>query len=372
MPDKNIQLPDGRVVAFPDSMADDDISSAIQKELSASSGPITSKPSNDVEWNALKQQHGLPEKYDLSKNLVENYENLTKDEINSIDLDKLSKAYAIANPTEARKPGFFANIYGEAKDLISGAFTKPTSVAGSENVAEKIAAARDNPANLVPVVGPMGVARARQIASGDVTGALGAGTTDLATLLLPFALHRSIEALPEKPSATALETVGKYLYDPKTGKVISPQKAALDALVKKLVPDPYEAERNATRIGKSIEQGEQDFAERRQEQRDLFQQKLEDEQKSRQKWLSDFGRLKTLDEQLQARKQLFEQQQAESAKFPQPLRPLVGTPEQLQQYDQQMKILNEEAKSAGTYHAARGSVKRKLNLQERQGKDILE
>jgi hypothetical protein len=34
VPDKNVQLPDGRVVAFPDSMADADISAVIKKQLS--------------------------------------------------------------------------------------------------------------------------------------------------------------------------------------------------------------------------------------------------------------------------------------------------------------------------------------------------
>lgn len=38
MPDKNVQLPDGRVVAFPDSMADADIAAVIKKQLSASAG----------------------------------------------------------------------------------------------------------------------------------------------------------------------------------------------------------------------------------------------------------------------------------------------------------------------------------------------
>jgi hypothetical protein len=35
MPDKNVQLPDGRIVAFPDSMADADISAVIKKQLGA-------------------------------------------------------------------------------------------------------------------------------------------------------------------------------------------------------------------------------------------------------------------------------------------------------------------------------------------------
>lgn len=39
MPDKNVQLPDGRVVAFPDSMADADISAAIKKDLAKN--PVT-------------------------------------------------------------------------------------------------------------------------------------------------------------------------------------------------------------------------------------------------------------------------------------------------------------------------------------------
>lgn len=39
MPDKNVQLPDGRVVAFPDSMSDADIAAAIKTHLSTSSVP---------------------------------------------------------------------------------------------------------------------------------------------------------------------------------------------------------------------------------------------------------------------------------------------------------------------------------------------
>src|SRR5882724_10057823 len=35
MPDKNVQLPDGRVVVFPDSMANADISAVIKKQLGA-------------------------------------------------------------------------------------------------------------------------------------------------------------------------------------------------------------------------------------------------------------------------------------------------------------------------------------------------
>jgi hypothetical protein len=335
--------------------------------------PVTSKPSSDAEWTALKQQHGLPAKYDLSKNLVENYGNLSKDEINSIDLNKLQQAYTIANPQQAKQPGFFRNMFGEAGDILHGLFEKPTSVAGTENVAPTIAAAKDNPVNLVPLVGPMAVARTRQALSGDISGAMGAGTTDLAALLAPVALSKTIEALPEKPSTTALETLGKYLYDEKTGKVISPQKAATEALIRKLVPDPYEAQRNAARIGKSLTEEEEAFAEHREDQRNLFQSRLEEIQKARQKELSDFGRLKTLDEQRQAREELFKQeQQRQAQQFPRPLRPLVGTPEDWQRYENQMGILEQEASSAGTYHAARGSVKRKLNLQERQGKDILE
>lgn len=55
MPDKNVQLPDGRVVAFPDSMADADINSAIQKELGP---PKASPPPTYLQkvWGNLNKQ----------------------------------------------------------------------------------------------------------------------------------------------------------------------------------------------------------------------------------------------------------------------------------------------------------------------------
>lgn len=61
-----------------------------------------------------------------------------------------------------------------------------------------------------------------------------------------------------------------------------------------------------------------------------------------------------------------------SSLFPQPLRPLVGTPEDWATYEQQMGILRPEASDAGVYHAARGASSKKLNLQERLGKKILQ
>jgi|SRR5882757_707821 len=59
---------------------------------------------------------------------------------------------------------------------------------------------------------------------------------------------------------------------------------------------------------------------------------------------------------------------SESTTFPQPLRPLIGTPEDWATYERQMDILRPEASDAGTYHAARGATSKKLTLQERMGK----
>jgi hypothetical protein len=55
---------------------------------------------------------------------------------------------------------------------------------------------------------------------------------------------------------------------------------------------------------------------------------------------------------------------------PIPLRPLIGSEADWRAYEQKMGILRPEASDAGTYHAARGSVKSKANLQERIGKKI--
>jgi len=56
--------------------------------------------------------------------------------------------------------------------------------------------------------------------------------------------------------------------------------------------------------------------------------------------------------------------------MPQPLRPLIGSEADWAAHDQQMNILRPEASDAGTYHAARGSAKKTLTLQERLGKRI--
>lgn len=53
-----------------------------------------------------------------------------------------------------------------------------------------------------------------------------------------------------------------------------------------------------------------------------------------------------------------------------PLIPLIGTPEEWNAYDQKMNILRNEAKTAGTYHAARGGAGKPSNLQQRIGKRL--
>ena len=60
----------------------------------------------------------------------------------------------------------------------------------------------------------------------------------------------------------------------------------------------------------------------------------------------------------------------EEPAMPVPLRPLVGSEADWKSYDQRMGILRPEASDAGTYHAARGSVKAKTNLQQRIGKKL--
>ena len=57
---------------------------------------------------------------------------------------------------------------------------------------------------------------------------------------------------------------------------------------------------------------------------------------------------------------------------PAPLRPLIGMPDEWNSYDQKMNILRNEAKTAGTYHAARGGVGKRTNLQQRIGKGLSE
>lgn len=54
MPDKNIQMPDGSVIAFPDSMADADISAVIKKQWNQNPAP---KPTNPTD--ALSKTTGI-------------------------------------------------------------------------------------------------------------------------------------------------------------------------------------------------------------------------------------------------------------------------------------------------------------------------
>lgn len=53
-----------------------------------------------------------------------------------------------------------------------------------------------------------------------------------------------------------------------------------------------------------------------------------------------------------------------------PLRPLVGSPEDWQTYDQQMSVLKPEARDAGMFSAARGAVNRTPDYQVRIGKTL--
>lgn len=53
-----------------------------------------------------------------------------------------------------------------------------------------------------------------------------------------------------------------------------------------------------------------------------------------------------------------------------PMRPLIGSEADWNAYEQRMGILKPEAQDAGTYHAARGSAKSKLNLQQRMDKKM--
>ena len=57
-----------------------------------------------------------------------------------------------------------------------------------------------------------------------------------------------------------------------------------------------------------------------------------------------------------------------SATGPAPLRPLIGTPEDWNAFDQKMGVLQKEASTTGTYHAARGATGKRFNLQQRLGK----
>lgn len=159
-------------------------------------------------WDALKDKYGLPRSVDLSKTLVQNFGNLSAEDMNKVDLDKFGQAYAEANPQEDRK-GFFSNLYGEAKNLFKGLTSPPDTVAGSETVGPKIEAVRQNPANAIPVVGPVGVARANQFKK-DPWGALGAGVTDTLALAAPVLLDRFIPG-----ESAAVEEGAKPKLSPK-------------------------------------------------------------------------------------------------------------------------------------------------------------
>jgi len=57
MPNKNVKLPDGRVVAFPDTMSDDEISGAIRKNIPATPGTGLNAPGiRDLDTVKMYQQ----------------------------------------------------------------------------------------------------------------------------------------------------------------------------------------------------------------------------------------------------------------------------------------------------------------------------
>src|SRR5215469_5733997 len=58
MPDKNVQLPDGRIVAFPDSMSDDDIGNVLKQQLGPSKSPTLAERAE--KWYTTPTQMEVP------------------------------------------------------------------------------------------------------------------------------------------------------------------------------------------------------------------------------------------------------------------------------------------------------------------------
>jgi hypothetical protein len=178
--------------------------------------PIQAPPSPYPDME-IKKKYGLPQWYDLSKPPMapENREILNPKR--KFDLDALNAAYAEFK-SPPKQEGFWANAWQEGKN-IAGSLIDPGGATPSQNPLgfglELAGRVRENPLNLMPIVGPMAIARGEQFKE-DPMGAFGAGTTDALALTAPFLAKpvlnavRTIKNLPKNEIA-ATRLMGSVL-----------------------------------------------------------------------------------------------------------------------------------------------------------------
>src|SRR6266446_9848334 len=146
MPDKNVQLPDGRVVAFPDSMADADISAVIKKQL----GGASSEPSIPKNYG-FTAGHMAGQGWEGIKQLGSSLATMGKDILFP------------EGETEADKLKFLANKYvfdpADREQILAQTAKTPWESLG-HSIAQSI-----------PLVGPWAASIGEQAGAGDVGGA---------------------------------------------------------------------------------------------------------------------------------------------------------------------------------------------------------
>lgn len=161
---------------------------------SAPAVPVTS-----ADWDSLKDKYSLPHSVDLSKSFLDNYGQLSKEDVNKIDPEKFSKAYQEANPETPTPTGFFGRAWDEAKNVLRGA-TSESAIFGNPVSTSSVGGyAPPNPAGTIEA-GKQRLAEAQE----HPLAAAGAATTDVAAMTLPLLLEKSPELFTRENPSTSI------------------------------------------------------------------------------------------------------------------------------------------------------------------------
>lgn len=167
MASKNVQLPDGRIVAFPDSMSDDAISAVIQKELGPPAKPSAASrfASSAADSSGLSMAgHAIAHPIEMVSNVAEALNPNTSTE----NFDK--------NPIVQGTRGAVGNTVDNARQAWKDARSGNTAGAITHGI------------SAIPIVGPTIDKEEDQYSKGDYAGELGTLAGAVGGMLAPEAV----------------------------------------------------------------------------------------------------------------------------------------------------------------------------------------
>ena len=251
---------------------------------------------------AIRQKYGLPDSVDLSKDIshpanaayvnppaqypkVSGFGGRMADprdvKLKGERLANFQRGYQEFNPPPPQPKGFWANVWGEAKNLMTGATSEPAGVMGEgdfplmgspaadtgqhlirsgQNLASgNLRSAAREAVESVPTLGPAAVERYHQFRE-DPWGAVGATLTDVATeealRRSPEIVDRGRRVMEQGRDLVARDVANRTLPQTKAQMKadIAHGKDAATAVVKEKVRNSAQAQAQMDKVGQSIDQ----------------------------------------------------------------------------------------------------------------------